>query len=406
MKLLLVTEFLRRSPCNGSEVACAALVEALRRRHQVDVVALAGAGDPDGIEFPVDEAIRADPERLRSYLAERIEVAGYDLVYNLGALTFGCEVVAALQPWTVAVPLLNHFQALLGPYARADLRPLGAQRQHAAPQMAVAARGALNAFLSQEEHRAANAFGYDLSGGTVAVVPNGLPVAELLATTPDEGFLPPERRGSGRPIVIAAGGRFSDYAKGADLLYRAFAGLFRRRQDVFLLAIANRDRFGYLLQDLPPESHLLLPWQPRPRFLALLAAADIVIVPSRYEPFGLVALEAQLLGVPVVANAVGGLPEIVHHGESGWLNPVEQGSLGLQLALEQLAERRAELRAMGERGRRRCRREYRLARTSALVEQCLERARLARTGAMVEQGLDQARLAREADGWLQPSAAR
>jgi D-inositol-3-phosphate glycosyltransferase len=49
------------------------------------------------------------------------------------------------------------------------------------------------------------------------------------------------------------------------------------------------------------------------------ALADICVVPSRTETFGLVALEAQALGTPVVASAVGGLTEIIADGETGIL---------------------------------------------------------------------------------------
>jgi D-inositol-3-phosphate glycosyltransferase len=48
-------------------------------------------------------------------------------------------------------------------------------------------------------------------------------------------------------------------------------------------------------------------------------AADLVIVPSRSESFGLVALEASACGVPVVASAVGGLTTLVDHGATGFL---------------------------------------------------------------------------------------
>ena len=53
----------------------------------------------------------------------------------------------------------------------------------------------------------------------------------------------------------------------------------------------------------------------------LLSVADVFLLPSAQESFGLAALEAMACEVPVVASRVGGLPEVVEHGVSGFLHP-------------------------------------------------------------------------------------
>ncbi len=58
------------------------------------------------------------------------------------------------------------------------------------------------------------------------------------------------------------------------------------------------------------------------RVAPLLARADLFLLPSSTESFGLVALEAMASGVPVIASDVGGIPEVVQHGTTGFLAPV------------------------------------------------------------------------------------
>src|SRR5262249_7037082 len=77
----------------------------------------------------------------------------------------------------------------------------------------------------------------------------------------------------------------------------------------------------------------------------LIAAADLVVLPSLAEAFGLVLTEALYLGTPVVATRVGGIPEIVDDGMNGVLVPPAD-SAALAATIVGLLEEPARLRAL------------------------------------------------------------
>ena len=66
---------------------------------------------------------------------------------------------------------------------------------------------------------------------------------------------------------------------------------------------------------------------PHDAVLPLYEWADIVVVPSRYESFGLVVLEAMAAGKPLVATSVGGIPSVVSAGRNAVLVPPEAGAI-------------------------------------------------------------------------------
>jgi len=74
------------------------------------------------------------------------------------------------------------------------------------------------------------------------------------------------------------------------------------------------------------------------RVAPLLARADLFLLPSSTESFGLVALEAMASGVPVIASDVGGIPEVVKHGETGFLAPVGDVDAMASYAIELLRD--------------------------------------------------------------------
>jgi len=115
--------------------------------------------------------------------------------------------------------------------------------------------------------------------------------------------------------------------KGLDVAVRALAEL--HRPDARLVVVggasgqegeAEVQRVRRIASDLGVADRIEMV-EPQPHHLlsTYYRAADVCLVPSRSESFGLVALEAAACGLPVVAAAVGGLRTIVHHGHTGFL---------------------------------------------------------------------------------------
>ncbi len=97
---------------------------------------------------------------------------------------------------------------------------------------------------------------------------------------------------------------------------------------------------------------------PRPELVRLLSGASVFVCPSVYEPFGLVNLEAMACGTAVVASRVGGIPEIVVDGETGYLVDRDEArpagfAPALAARIEEVLDDGALARRMGDAGRRR-----------------------------------------------------
>lgn len=130
-----------------------------------------------------------------------------------------------------------------------------------------------------------------------------------------------DRHAAAGPLIVFIGRL--EWEKGAHTLIDALPRL-RRRLPGLRVVIAGRGGAAEDLQRLARERRVsgmveFTGWLPERELHALIAAADALVVPSIYEPFGLVALEGAALGAPLVVAQTGGLAEFVQEGVTGRL---------------------------------------------------------------------------------------
>jgi glycosyltransferase involved in cell wall biosynthesis len=202
--------------------------------------------------------------------------------------------------------------------------------------------------------------------GSILVIHNGIR---------DNGAAPARRALPGRVALIA---RLSP-RKGIDVALEAVA-LLRRggRQveiDVCGTAYEGYEWFERQIRERSAESdlvgavHLLGYVNPTD---AVLASASVVLVPSRVEPFGNTAVEAQLAGRPVIVSDVQGLAEIVVHGRTGLLVPPGDAP-ALAFAISRLLDDPEFAHQLADAGLADAHERFSLARYQDQVVACVER---------------------------------
>ena len=155
-----------------------------------------------------------------------------------------------------------------------------------------------------------------------------------------------------RPVLLFVG-RLDPF-KGPDVLLRTAALMQEKAQIVIVGGKLPDDQELQQLRKLAAELKLsqrvhFLGARPQSELPTIYSAADITVVPSYHESFGMAAVDLLACGTPVVATRAGGLMTVVRHGETGYLVPRCPGFFAERL--DALLQQPALLARMGEAAR-------------------------------------------------------
>lgn len=307
-----------------------------------------------------DEVAEETVRRLDDAGAEVRRVAGVGRIPRLGAVRALARELRAVDPALVHVGLTDQGDGL-GPLVAARLarRPLLATLHLVIPDrerwrewVSTFALRLPRLVIGVSESVAGYVRG---RGGRATVVLNGIDPPELARDARAQLDL------AAGALVVGGIGRI-DEQKGWDVLCDAMA----------LVRAACPEAVAVVLGDGPGLAELQERGGDAVRFVgyrerasSFLPAFDLLAVPSRYEAFGRVAAEAMLGGVPVVASAVDGLPEVV--GDAGVLVPPDRPDVLAEAILRLLSDADERI-VLAARGRERAAERFAAERMAGDVE--------------------------------------
>ena len=226
-------------------------------------------------------------------------------------------------------------------------------------------------------------------GRPVHVVPYGIDLDKFSrAGEPDSPpglIVPPPASGTAGPVIASVKSLVP--VRGFQFLVGAMPAVLEHHPGARLILAGDGPERGQLQQQVEAlglsAQVLFLGEVPNARVPELLRQVDVYVQPSLLESFGVSALEASAMAIPVVATAVEGGRDVVRDGETGLLVPPAD-SAALAAAILRLLDDRALGRSMGEAGRRFVAERYQWRDNAALMAavyaQAIEGHRAGRTG--------------------------
>lgn len=219
---------------------------------------------------------------------------------------------------------------------------------------------------------------FDVPPARTDMVPNGVDVLRWYARPRAVAAARSRFAGAEAPLVSFAGRLV--YEKGVQHLIAAVPRLLDHHPGLRVV-VAGDGPYRAQLEALAPPLVSFAGFLSGHHLTALMGASDCYVVPSIYEPFGMVALEAAAAGTPVAVSATGGLAEIIDHGVTGVrFTPQDPASLAESVGAV-LADREY-ARGLARRGRRRVREDFAwpaiAARTAAVYDAAHAAGRITR----------------------------
>jgi len=339
----------------GVHVVTDALVEGLQRRgHEVLLLCRAGS------------ELEA---RMNGRVATAPVIRGMDL--SPLAILRIARTLTRFRP-EVVLTLMDKDVRLTGPAAhilgipfvarRANDRPLPA---HPLARMLYGSYPALHVANSEATRKTMLASAPYLDPARVEVIHNGIDAAAVAETRPAPLPVPTGA------FTVAFAGRLEE-RKGIIDLIAAWPDVLENIPDAHLV-LAGRGPLEAYVTDRAAQLDNVHFLGYRTDIAAVFRASDTVVVPSHWEGFGLVALEALAAGTPVVATSASSLPEIVRDGVDGLLVPPRTPQ-ALAAAIVALARNPDARSRMGAAGAAHARDDFSLERMIDRYEEVLRKA--------------------------------